>query len=166
MVSFAIKTIAGTAAAALIAQQAMCPPVAIVAFSSAALITAGRVADFGVNVAGSAISNSGGRRSVPLNTRQEHGIQAPAGVPQFEFDRCVSDAGRGGVITIDGPIQNNGVRISGLPATCMNLATVLDGNPSGGPIPVPCGSDCLIYDNLSGADYNTMVEQATRLANA
>lgn len=38
----------------------------------------------------------------------------------------------------------------------MNLATVLDGDAVGGPVPQPCGSACLLYDNLSPADYETM----------
>jgi hypothetical protein len=38
----------------------------------------------------------------------------------------------------------------------MNLATVLDGDAAGGPVPSPCGSACLLYDNLSTEEYQTL----------
>lgn len=53
-------------------------------------------------------------------------------------------------------IYSTGIRIVNLPPSCMNLATVLDGDAVGGPVPQPCGSACLLYDNLSAGDYETM----------
>lgn len=38
----------------------------------------------------------------------------------------------------------------------MNLASVLDGDAISGPIPIPCGSACLLYDNLSREDYEAL----------
>lgn len=48
------------------------------------------------------------------------------------------------------------MQLDNIPPTCMNLAGVLDGDAVGGPVPQPCGSACLLYDNLSPADYETM----------
>lgn len=44
-----------------------------------------------------------------------------------------------------------GVRVDGVPPACMNLATVIAGQPSqeGGPVPIPMGSDSLQYNDLS-----------------
>lgn len=49
-----------------------------------------------------------------------------------------------------------GIQVDGLPASCMNLATVIDGDAAGGPVPLPCGSACLLYDNLGEEDYEKM----------
>ncbi|KAK4661321.1 uncharacterized protein QC763_0101840 [Podospora pseudopauciseta] len=87
------------------------------------------------------------RRSVAGGLRAPHAQGAPhldwpPGTPQPPPRVCPS-------------LSSTGIRISGLPATCMNLATVLDGDASGGP-PTPCGSDCLLYNNLSAAEYNNL----------
>jgi hypothetical protein len=39
----------------------------------------------------------------------------------------------------------------------MNLATVLVGDPVNGPYPTPCGSACLVYNNLSNQQFNDLV---------
>ncbi|KAK4649987.1 hypothetical protein QC762_703415 [Podospora pseudocomata] len=151
-------------------QQVQCPPV----FIGPILTVVGAVAGFAVEVTGAVLQCELGdctddrRRSVAgglrarmlkarpiLTGRQATPPTAPEGVPQFEFDRCFNDI-NGGSVLLEGPVENNGIRISGLPATCMNLATVLDGDASGGPPPTPCGSDCLLYNNLSAADYNNL----------
>lgn len=38
----------------------------------------------------------------------------------------------------------------------MNLASVIDGDAVGGPMPQPCGSACILYDNLSREDYKSL----------
>lgn len=38
----------------------------------------------------------------------------------------------------------------------MVLSTVIDGDAAGGPRPTPCGSACLLYDNLNNEDYEKM----------
>ncbi|KAK0666936.1 hypothetical protein QBC41DRAFT_145274 [Cercophora samala] len=150
-------------------QQVQCPPV----FIGPILTVVGAVAGFAVEVTGAVLKcELGGcednrRRGLAglgarmlkarpiLFGRQATPPTAPEGVPQFEFDRCFNDI-NGQTINLAGPVENNGIRISGLPATCMNLATVLDGDASGGPPPTPCGSDCLLYNNLSAEEYNNM----------
>ncbi|KAM0331552.1 hypothetical protein ACHAQA_003230 [Verticillium albo-atrum] len=88
---------------------------------------------------------------VPLEARQGR----PPGVPQFEYDRCADDL-TGLTITVQTPAAN-ALSIAGVPATCMNLATVLVGDPVAGPYALPCGSDCLIYQDLSQADFDALV---------
>lgn len=47
----------------------------------------------------------------------------------------------------------------------MNLATVITGDANGPP-PYPCGSACLIYDNLNEEDYNELRSTFDGLKNA
>ncbi|KAI1778345.1 hypothetical protein F4818DRAFT_438511 [Hypoxylon cercidicola] len=46
-----------------------------------------------------------------------------------------------------------GIRIQGLPPTCMVLSTVIDGKVDGGPTPTPCGTACLEYSGMTPDDY-------------
>lgn len=156
MVSLTLKTVAGAGAVYMMTQQVQCPPIAIPLITSAALQTAAAVGSAGASFAGAIIANNvGKKRGVNLDERQE--FTAPPGVPQFEFDRCYNDLAQESVtVTVNGPVNNNGIQVDGLPATCMNLATVIDGDAAGGPVPQPCGSACLLYDNLSVEDYEKM----------
>ncbi|KAK7409256.1 hypothetical protein QQX98_008566 [Neonectria punicea] len=158
MVSISFKTLGGATAVLLLAQQCQCPPIAVPLFVSAALQTAAAVGSAGASFAGAIIAANvgGGKRRAVLFGRQQQ-FTAPAGVPQQEFDRCYNDLAQESVhINVQGPVNNNGVQVDGLPASCMNLATVLDGDAVGGPVPQPCGSACLLYDNLSAEDYEKM----------
>lgn len=98
------KTIGAAVAACLLAQQIRCPPVAIPLITSAALLTGAGVGTFAVDVASNAINPQDRRRD--LDERQT--FTAPAGVPQFEFERCYTDLGQGVSIIIKGPVSNNG----------------------------------------------------------
>ncbi|KAM5344329.1 hypothetical protein ACJ41O_012866 [Fusarium nematophilum] len=99
-------------------------------------------------------ANPAGKRAV-LYGRQEP--TAPVGVPQEEFDRCRGDlADDSVVVTVTGPVGNNGIQAEGVPASCMNLAAVMDRDTADGPLPQPCGSACLLYYNLSAAEYEEM----------
>ncbi|KAG2019046.1 hypothetical protein GB937_005336 [Aspergillus fischeri] len=92
--------------------------------------------------------------------------QHPPGVPQYNFDMCVGALMNPAVtITITGPVENNGARIHGLPSVYMVLGTVIDGEPAGGPVPTPCGSACLLYNNLNAGDYGKMQDILTRVKN-
>ena len=73
---------------------------------------------------------------------------APVGIPQHNWDDCYNQA-LNAHITVTGPIGDNHIRVEGLPPTCMTLATVLDGNTSGGPVPIPCGSACIEYTGMT-----------------
>ncbi|TKX24026.1 hypothetical protein C1H76_3964 [Elsinoe australis] len=167
MGSFGIKTIGAAVAAYFALQQTQCPPIAVPLFVSAAAQTAAAVGSAGASFAGAIIGANvgGGERKIRLGRRQA--IQAPAGVPQFEFERCYTDLAQESVtINVQGPVQNNGVQVDGLPATCMNLASVLDGDAVGGPVPTPCGSACLLYNNLSAEDYEQLRNTFNGIKNA
>ncbi|KAF1998684.1 hypothetical protein P154DRAFT_577791 [Amniculicola lignicola CBS 123094] len=73
-------------------------------------------------------------------------LNLPPGVPQYNVDMCKQSlAGLNiGVSEED----DNTFTLTGVPSTCMVLATLF--TDSGHPI--PCGSDCLQYVNLSDAD--------------
>ncbi|KAK4201918.1 hypothetical protein QBC40DRAFT_277438 [Triangularia verruculosa] len=170
MPSFTAKAAAVALAVSYVSvQQVQCPPIFLSPIITA--ITAG--ATFVIEVTGAVVACelegctnekrrdlSGVRarmlKARPILTgRQATAPTAPEGVPQQEFDLCFADA-NGKTIDISGPVENNGIRVTGLPASCMNLAAVLDGDTSGGPPPVSCGSDCLLYDNLSAEDFNNL----------
>ncbi|KAJ2906293.1 hypothetical protein MKZ38_002372 [Zalerion maritima] len=80
---------------------------------------------------------------------------APEGVPQFEFERCY-EAVQGVTVTASSPAAG-AIQFDNVPAYCMNLATVLVGDPVNGPYPTPCGSACLVYNDLSDAQFNQLV---------
>jgi hypothetical protein len=48
------------------------------------------------------------------------------------------------------------VRLDGLPAACMDLATVLTGDPTqdGGPVPTPMGSAAIQYSDLTDDEWH------------
>ncbi|KAJ5326538.1 uncharacterized protein N7506_009640 [Penicillium brevicompactum] len=80
-------------------------------------------------------------------------VDLPPGVSQESFDQCQDQLKGDGVhVTISGSTPD---RCS--PA-CMNLATVLTGNPTqeGGPVPTPMGSDSLDYSGVSEDDLRQL----------
>lgn len=84
--------------------------------------------------------------------------EAPQGVNQLDWDRCYMD-GLDANIVVNGPIDDGRtIQLSGLPSSCMPLNLVLDGNPEGGAIPEPCGSDCLKYKEMTEEDYTAFAE--------
>ncbi|KAI1075179.1 hypothetical protein F5B20DRAFT_585587 [Whalleya microplaca] len=146
---------------ATIALIQQCPaPVAIPALGSlaAGTIAAGASGAVAGGVSGAIAASKDKRRHARAfgdRVRRADPPTAPEGVPQEEFDRCFSDLA-GVNVNVQGPVQNNGVQMDNLPASCMNLATVIDGDAAGGPTPTPCGSACLLYDNLNADDFNQM----------
>ncbi|EEY17088.1 hypothetical protein D7B24_005441 [Verticillium nonalfalfae] len=76
------------------------------------------------------------------------------GVPEFEYQRCREDIA-GLTITATSPAPNS-VQFTGVPPTCMNLAGVLVGDEPG-PYALPCGSDCLIYEDLTPEQFDELV---------
>lgn len=106
--------------------------------------------------------------------------QSFPGVPDFEYQRCSEDiSGATVTVNMDGtsksedPIHEKkitgqekkafpltstvDIQFSGVPATCMNLANVLIGEPGEGPYALPCGSDCLRYSDLSADQYGQLM---------
>lgn len=77
---------------------------------------------------------------------------APEGIPQHNWDDCYNDALEA-QITINGPGEDNRIKVEGLPPSCMTLSTVLDGDTEGGPVPTPCGSACIEYSGMTPDEY-------------
>ncbi|KAF6795350.1 hypothetical protein CSOJ01_13474 [Colletotrichum sojae] len=81
---------------------------------------------------------------------------APAEVPQYNWDECYY-AARGAQITVTGPVGDSHIRVVGVPAVCMNLATVMTGAPQGDVGRAQsCGSDCSEYVNMTPEYYENM----------
>ncbi|KAM0696162.1 hypothetical protein Q7P36_004645 [Cladosporium allicinum] len=80
--------------------------------------------------------------------------QSFPGVPDFEYQRCSEDIS-GATVTVN--MDGTNIQFSGVPATCMNLANVLIGEPGEGPYALPCGSDCLRYSDLSADQYGQLM---------
>ncbi len=57
-------------------------------------------------------------------------------------------------------IQLIAIDVANVPPACMNLATVLTGNPAqaGGPVPIPMGSDKLQYTGIKGEDRQNLAK--------
>ncbi|KAK0111158.1 hypothetical protein ONS95_001535 [Cadophora gregata] len=81
--------------------------------------------------------------------------QSTPGVPQEEFERCHNDLA-GLTVTVTSPAAGQ-VQFDDVPASCMNLATVLVGDPVEGPYVQPCGSACLSYYDLTEQQFNDLV---------
>ncbi|KAJ5341498.1 hypothetical protein N7541_010622 [Penicillium brevicompactum] len=85
-------------------------------------------------------------------------VDLPPGVSQESFDQCQDQLKGDGVhVTISGSTPDT-VHVEGVPPACMNLATVLTGNPTqeGGPVPTPMGSDSLDYSGVSEDDLRQL----------
>ncbi|OQD79782.1 hypothetical protein PENANT_c044G06847 [Penicillium antarcticum] len=161
-----LKAVGGAAAVYLLGQQVQCPFIAIPLIGDAVAMTVAQVgsavASFGGAIAAGHFAGSGKR---DLEGRDTF-VTAPAGVPQYNFDMCAESLSNSAVtVTVTGPVQNNGIQIDGLPSTCMVLSNVFDGNAAGGPVPTPCGSACLLYDNLDQAQYGQMQAIFERMKN-
>ncbi|KAF4819111.1 hypothetical protein CGCSCA5_v004685 [Colletotrichum siamense] len=89
--------------------------------------------------------------AVAMEKQQDGPGAAPVGVPQHTWDDCYTEA-LGSHITITGPIGDNHIRAEGMPPTCMTLATVV-GDTAGQAIPIPCGSACMEWTNMTPEYY-------------
>ncbi|KAL4906359.1 hypothetical protein BDW74DRAFT_177373 [Aspergillus multicolor] len=152
MVSF--KILGAATAAYLLGQQVQCPFIAIPLVADAVAMTVAQVGSAAASFGGAiAAAHFAKARGLPLSGRAV-AITAPAGVPQYNFDMCVDSLMDPAVtVTVTGPVQNNGVQIDGLPSNCMVLNSVFTGD---GLIPTPCGSACLLYNNLNADQYGQM----------
>ncbi|KAJ5778834.1 hypothetical protein N7457_006554 [Penicillium paradoxum] len=153
MTPLSLKALGGAAAVYLLGQQVQCPFLAIPLIADAVAMTVAQV--------GSAAASFGGAIAAAHFARDLEGrdtqINAPAGVPQYNFDMCAESLNDPAVtVTVTGPVENNGIQIDGLPSTCMVLANVIDGDAVNGPVPTPCGSACLLYNNLNADQYGQM----------
>lgn len=89
-----------------------------------------------------------------MEKRQDGPGAAPVGVPQHNWDDCYNEA-LSSHITITGPIGDNHIRAEGVPPTCMTLATVIGGT-AGQAIPIPCGSNCMEWTNMTPEFYENV----------
>ncbi|RDW75424.1 hypothetical protein BP6252_06566 [Coleophoma cylindrospora] len=87
----------------------------------------------------------------------------PCNVPQYNFDQCQADLKH---VTVKTSIPAKGeARFDNVPATCMDLATVLTGACGAkGPGVVPCGSACLHYTNLTPKELDQLSQALARYA--
>ncbi|KXT15016.1 hypothetical protein AC579_7757 [Pseudocercospora musae] len=88
--------------------------------------------------------------------------QLPPGVSQESIDQCTQQLNDqfnngGGSVEITDSGETS-VLVSNVPPACMNLATILTGNPSqaGGPVPVPMSSNSLEYQGLTVEDRQNL----------
>ncbi|KAI8228648.1 hypothetical protein K4K54_002085 [Colletotrichum sp. SAR 10_86] len=91
-----------------------------------------------------------------IKTRRAQSLEepglAPPGVPQYNWDDCFNQA-RQANISIRGPVGDHGIRATGVPPVCMNLATMLGGAVNGTGMPIPCGSDCMDWVKMTPEYY-------------
>ncbi|KAL4744288.1 hypothetical protein BDW72DRAFT_199745 [Aspergillus terricola var. indicus] len=77
-----------------------------------------------------------------------------AGLPQPAANQCKEQLSE--VTVTFAPAGDDGVRIDGVPSTCMTLATVFLGENPGQPAPIPMGSASLEYRGLSADQLNQL----------
>ncbi|CRK21709.1 hypothetical protein BN1723_002824 [Verticillium longisporum] len=135
-------------------------PVALLILTTPAQANIGQGAKLAFDLFGEGIGSLfvhifGGKRDVSSIDGHIIRRDPPPGVPAFEYERCRNDiSGVSVTATSPGP---GSVQFVGVPASCMNLATVLIGDPVNGPYPLPCGSDCLVYNNLPQQQFDDLV---------
>ncbi|KAF3808037.1 hypothetical protein GCG54_00012616 [Colletotrichum gloeosporioides] len=82
---------------------------------------------------------------------------APAGASQYAWDACFDQVKVSNTpINVNGPINENHIRVTGLPPACMNMATALGSLEGQRAVPVPCGSDCIDYGDMSPGYYEAV----------
>ncbi|KAJ5090748.1 hypothetical protein N7532_009432 [Penicillium argentinense] len=117
---------------------------------SAAIATAdGALATLGGGAIAGGVGQIGRRMSrFPFVSKR---VDLPPGVSQESYQQCQDQLNGDGVrVEISGSTPDT-VHVKGLPPACMNLATVITGDPTqeGGPVPTPMGSDSLDYSGVS-----------------
>ncbi|UNI21215.1 hypothetical protein JDV02_007225 [Purpureocillium takamizusanense] len=85
----------------------------------------------------------------------------PPGVSQESIDQCTQQLNEQkdrGIQVFFTNVDDATVDIDHLPPACMNLVTVLSGNPAqaGGPVPIPMGSDKVQFRNLTPEDRQNL----------
>lgn len=121
--------------------------------------------------------------NVTKTVKRDGALDLPS-VPQFVRDQCFTELTKATVV-VTGPIGNNGsfvpfsamqsvrltdedigIRLNGVPPTCMTLVTVLVGDPVYGPYPTPMGSAALQYNDLTLDQYNQFKALSTQHSTA
>ncbi|KAF2469719.1 uncharacterized protein BDR25DRAFT_161055, partial [Lindgomyces ingoldianus] len=92
--------------------------------------------------------NNKARSPMRFEPRQ---ITLPPGVSQHAVDECTNSMA-GVTITVTQKAANS-FQLDAVPAPCMNLATLFTDQGH----PVPCGSACMAYDDLTDADSQKLL---------
>lgn len=134
----------------------------------ASVETAATVAAADGALGGAALGGAGAAsvaHGISSSTRRSP-INLPAGVSQHSWDLCQGQLNGAHVhfsgtnncksqIAPDETRLTITVRLDGLPPACMDLATVLTGDPTqeGGPVPTPMGSAAIQYSDLTKDEW-------------
>ncbi|KAI5244728.1 hypothetical protein E4T43_03583 [Aureobasidium subglaciale] len=107
-------------------------------------VTTGELLTAGTSLAGTAIT---------AGTRAGTGKRdIPPGVSQYSLQQCADSLA--GVRVVFTP-RGDGLLVSGMPAPCMNLATVITGDYNAGN-PVPMSSDSILFSGLSNKQLQSI----------
>lgn len=109
--SLKAKGVGAAMAIYLLGQPIQCPFIIPPLVGDAVALTVAQVgsaaASFGGAIAGGAVA-SNDKRAFDLNGRAAQ-VEAPEGVPQYNFDQCVDSLVDPAVsVTVTGPVENNG----------------------------------------------------------
>ncbi|KAK8203147.1 hypothetical protein M8818_005372 [Zalaria obscura] len=82
----------------------------------------------------------------------------PAGISQNSIDLCVQAIDAQGTAVNVYSTGDDSAQVDNVPAACMDLATVLTGEPAqaGGPVPTPLSSSSLSYTGLTDEDKTNL----------
>ncbi|KAJ6001303.1 hypothetical protein N7499_002783 [Penicillium canescens] len=133
-------------------------PAPFLLIAEASVETAATVASADGALGGAALGGAGAAsvgHGISSSTRRSP-MNLPAGVSQNSWDLCQGQLD-GAHVHFSG---TNNLRLDGLPPACMDLATVLTGDPTqeGGPVPTPMGSDAIQYSDLTKDEWIQVAE--------
>ncbi|KAB8198910.1 hypothetical protein BDV34DRAFT_218508 [Aspergillus parasiticus] len=135
--------IAGISVAALsLLPSCPAPPVAALVITGLAAPLAGNLLYIGLN---------GNVKRAEINGEALFKRQSWPGVPDYNIQMC-HDANVGRTVTVT-QTSTSSMRIENVAPECMNLATLFTEQGT----PIPCGSACLEYVNLSAEDNQKLM---------
>ncbi|KAK2591212.1 hypothetical protein QQS21_011097 [Conoideocrella luteorostrata] len=145
------KCLASLAAVAVLLQMCPAPPAAIGAIVGGAL---GGAIGGGATLCATYCPK-------PKRIRGQAVRAIPPGVSQESINQCTSqiNAQKNNGVTVQiSNVDEGTVNVANVPPACMNLATVLSGDPAqaGGPVPVPMSSSSLQYTGLTTEDRKNL----------
>ncbi|GAT26316.1 hypothetical protein ASPFODRAFT_187257 [Aspergillus luchuensis CBS 106.47] len=119
------------------------PPVAALIITGLAAPLAGNLLYIGLN---------GNVKRADINGETLSKRQSWPGVPDYNIQMC-HDANIGRTVTVT-QTSTSSMRIENVAPECMNLATLFTEQGT----PIPCGSACLEYVNLSAEDNQKLID--------
>ncbi|GIC91977.1 uncharacterized protein Aud_008432 [Aspergillus udagawae] len=144
------KTLAAGLAVAAISLIPSCPapPVAGLVITGLAAPLAGNLIYIGLKSGGV----GGRKRGAEATIEGLEKRQSWPGVPDYNIQMC-KNANVGRTVTVR-ETSVNSLRVENVAPECMNLATLFTEQGT----PVPCGSACLDYVNLSAGDKQKLMD--------